>query len=101
MTLHPDGTVEGTPDELAAYQTARERMQCLPLPNPGDSAGPWKTKPAKPWIGDDPDPAPYWVTQRGALPKKLFLCDTCRAKLARGEQALCGCVILERDGVRM
>lgn len=83
MTLHPDGTVEGTPEELAAYQTARERMLRLPLPGPGN---PWKPKPADRWIGNDPGPTPYWVTQRGALPKKLFLC---------------GCVILERDGVRM
>ncbi len=56
-----DGSIEGTPEELAAYQRALTPPGPLPGPNPN-------------WPG----------------PR---MCDTCQAKLARGEMAVCMCVL--------
>lgn len=74
MRLHSDGTVKGTPEELAAYALAKQRLidigkQTVPAPLPY------------------PDPWPNVPFDSSRL------CDTCRAKVARGEMAVCGCVL--------
>ena len=70
MKLYPDGTVEGTPQELAAYQKALAAT----------SPKPWLT-PAEPGL---PSPIPY---------QKVAMCGACQAKLARGETVVCMCVL--------
>jgi hypothetical protein len=70
MKLWPNGTVEGTPEELASYQKALAAT----YPKP------W-APPTEPGL---PSPIPT---------KRVNMCGTCQAKLARGEMAVCMCVL--------
>lgn len=80
MKVHPDGTVEGTPEELAAYGVARTRLDhepFLPFSSPTVPVPkPWKT--SDPWPGD---PA---------------MCDQCARRVAQGKMVVCGCTLAGR-----
>lgn len=50
MKIYPDGTLEGTPEELAAYDVAKARLDrtpqerapiLLPIPLPNPASAPW------------------------------------------------------------
>ncbi len=91
MKILKDGTVEGTPEELAAYELAKQRLLDIgkpTVPAPLPLPDPWPHIPFDPQIGDPPNSLRY------AIPMSApHLCDTCAAKVARGEMAVCGCVL--------
>lgn len=77
MKIYLDRTYEGTPEELAAFQATKKRwaddkaaLPAVPV------VFPFSFPPAKPTIGE---------------PSRV--CNTCAAKRARGENAICGCVL--------
>lgn len=79
MKIHKDGTMEGTPEELARYQAERDRLT--------------GTRPATPdpWRWPTPLPTPQVPTP--GIPWQQDLCRTCSAQRSHGESALCHCVI--------
>ena len=105
MKILKDGTVEGTPEELAAYELAKQRLidsgkptvpAPLPLPDP------WPHIPFDPPNPNPPRRIPYGTgdaewTHDGPAPVMRFLndgvCDSCR------NGGVCGC-ILSNPGVR-
>lgn len=92
MKLNSDGTIEGTPEELAAYEVAQERLrgmgkQTVPAPLP--SPDPWPHVPFDPQIGDPPPSTLLYripISANGP-------CESCR------NGGVCGC-ILSNPGVR-
>jgi len=76
MKRYPDGSMEGTPEELARYERAR-----------GEAGGP---------VRRQPPTVPGWTMPPGT-DVWAILCEGCRAQLAAGKPALCGCVRPTRD----
>jgi hypothetical protein len=76
MKRHPDGTVEGTPEELARYERAR-----------GETGAP---------VRRQPPTVPGWIAPLDPDIRAL-LCASCRAQIAAGKTPICGCVRPTRD----
>jgi len=77
LKILPDGTVEGTPEELAQYQKALT----VPVPMPF-------TTPVvvDPWL---PNLVPYQKPQSS-------VCRSCQEKMDRGENTVCMCIFSGR-----
>ncbi len=95
MKLHPDGTVEGTPEEIAAYAKALgitpQLSPCVspcPLPCPTKKDEDPTEAPSIPWKLPK-YPLPYTLETHGPR----IYADTCGCNPRNGGNGVCGCVI--------
>lgn len=105
MKLHPDGTVEGTPEELAQYAKAMgitpQLSPCVapcPLPCPTKDRDPRPDPMRYPW--PNPNRPLTWIAKDG-LPARIHA-DLCSCNPRNGGNGVCGCVIGNKplDGSR-
>ena len=88
MTRHSDGTVEETPERLAGYEFAKQRLVADSAQTARPIPDPWPDVPFDPQIADPPS------SLRDGVPMSASrVCDACAAKVARGEMVVCGCVL--------
>lgn len=90
LKILADGTVEGTPEELAAYELAKQHLidiskRTVPAPLPWPAPEPNKV--VEPWIGDPPGTLGRFDVYQPSI------CESCR------NGGVCGC-ILSNPGVR-
>jgi hypothetical protein len=92
MKMYPDGTLEDTPEEIAAYQRARVCAACPLQPAPQTPPDGWAPTPGV-WPPNGAVCVPtVWLSPASNT------CAACDPRL--GGSGVCGCVRPERDGVR-
>ncbi len=97
MKQYPDGTLEGTPEELAAYYRAvlhhagEDKKTYPEVPTVHPFPLPIPTAP-DPWSPPSPPSFPWGTVQNRP-------CAECQSKRQRGETVVCECVLPDQDFV--